>query len=615
MPVDAPGLEAFPWSAMSRHFARFIGQLAQASRPELELAAALVSHAAEQGHICFDISRPQAVAETLETDSPLVVPDAGAWRQALLQTPVVGRPGEFAPLILDARSRLYLYRFWRHQQYLADELRRRAQAAVDDLDPALLRDGIARLFGRAEGAGARPDWQRVAAVTALHHSFCLISGGPGTGKTSTVVKILTLLLEQGGSAPLHIALTAPTGKAAARLVEAIRGALAALPVSDDVRARIPQEAQTLHRLLGFSGRSGTFRHHGANPLPYDVVIVDEASMVDLSLMASLVAALAPESRLILLGDRDQLASVEAGAVLGDLCGPLRENRFSPGFCARIEEISGDRVPAVAGDEGAALDDVVVLLQKSYRFAAESAIGTLSRAVNAGAGEEALSALRDPDRAELHWRATPAPADLEAALAAILLPFFRRLLQAPSPVEALGLLEESRILCALRRGPYGVDNLNRLARSVLARHGLVRGATPFYRGRPIMVTGNDYGSGLFNGDVGLVWPDPEANNALRAYFPQPGGGLRKLSPARLPAHETVFAMTVHKSQGSEFDQVLLLLPERMSEVLSRELVYTAMTRARKSLEIWGEDEVFRQAIDRRIVRHSGLEDLLWGSAGE
>ncbi|WP_305042374.1 exodeoxyribonuclease V subunit alpha [Geoalkalibacter sp.] len=600
-------LDQWDLSSMSRHFARFLGKLAGGGAPELELAAALVSQAAEQGHVCLDLRAP-GLGGPPPGDSPAPpLPEPAAWAAALRQSSVVGAPGDYRPLILDAQGRLYLYRFWRHERFLAEELRRRAALRTPPADAALLREGLGRLFGHGDGQGC--DWQRVAALAALLHPLCVISGGPGTGKTSTVVRILALLVEQAATRPLRLVLAAPTGKAAARLAEAIRLARDGLPVDAAVRARIPGEALTLHRLLG-SGRGGAFRHHRGNPLACEVLIVDEASMVDLPLMAALLDALPATARLILLGDRDQLASVEAGAVLGDLCGAGGAAGHSPAFAAAVAEFCGDRLPLIA-PAPAPLADNLILLQRSYRFAADSGIGRLARCVNEGDGPATLAALRAPEHEDVHWRPLPPANQLEGELEPLLLAALRPTLQAHSAVEALAAFEGFRLLTALRHGPWGVEQLNRLAEKILARRGLIHPATPFYAGRPILVTGNDYRLGLFNGDVGLIWPDPESNGALRAFFQQAGGELRKIAPPRLPAHETVYAMTVHKSQGSEFDEVLLILPESPGELLSRELLYTGVTRARRKVAVWGEEDLLHRVVGRRVQRRSGLREALWG----
>jgi len=342
-----------------------------------------------------------------------------------------------------------------------------------------------------------------------------------------------------------------------------------------------------------------------------VVIIDEASMVALPLMAKLAMALRPDARLILLGDRDQLASVEAGAVLGDICGGGRNEPFSPEFTDLVATAAGERVPVVsAGSAFLPLTDSLVVLKKNYRFGAESGIGEVGRAVNAGAGVESVELLKAGSRDGIAWRDVPRPDGLKKALAGAVVEGYGRYLDAGSPAGALERFDAFRLLCALRQGPYGVAGINALAEQILAEKGLIDLHNRWYRGRPVMITANDYNLKLFNGDVGIVFPDPEAGDNPRVYFPAPDGGIRKFSPVRLPPHETVYAMTIHKSQGSEFDRVILLLPAHDTELLTRELIYTGITRARSGVEIWGDLEVFVAAVSRRIDRQSGLKGALW-----
>jgi exodeoxyribonuclease V alpha subunit len=599
-------------SNLDRSFALLMARLAGSGDGALALAAALVSRASAEGNICLDLAglagEPVAAGEA----SPRC-PALNPWISALRRTAVVGAPGEWRPLVLDG-SRLYLHRHWDAEQGLARYLRERPQGPLPAVDVARLREGIERLFPRG---GRETDWQRVAAAAAVLQPFCVITGGPGTGKTTTAAGILALLLEQSEGRPVRIALAAPTGKAAARLQEAIRESARRIAGTEAVRETLAgMEASTLHRLLGRRAGFSPYGRDEEEPLPFDTVLVDEASMVSLQLLYGLVRALSADARLILLGDRDQLASVEAGAVLGDICGPGRSRLYSASAGKRIAEASGETVPILAeGKAPSPAGDRIVELRHNYRFGAESGIGDLSRAIREGSREEALSILGDGGLGDLGFRAAPRPRDLSRALGEAVTAGYGDYMQGDGPAEIFSRFNRFRILCALREGPYSVGALNAAVQAILAREGCLRPGRLWYEGRPVMVTRNDYGLRLFNGDVGIALADPDAGGALRVFFPAPDGSMRTFEPYRLPEHETVFAMTVHKSQGTEFDRVLLVLPETDARVLTRELLYTGVTRARKRVDLWAGEEALGAALSRRIERVSGLRDALWAqSAG-
>ncbi len=598
-------------SDLDRGFARLVVRLAGAADGALGLAAALVSRASAEGNICLDLAglagRPAAAGD----DAPRC-PALEVWVSALRRTAVVGDPGDRRPLVLDG-SRLYLYRHWDAEQGLGRFLRERSRGEAPAVDVARLREGIARLFPDRDG---KTDWQRVAAAVAVLQSLSVITGGPGTGKTTTVARVLALLFEQSTARPLRLALAAPTGKAAARLQEAIRESAGRLDCADGIRETLAgMEASTLHRLLGRRPGVSRFGRGEEEPLPFDAVLVDEASMVSLHLLFGLARSLSPDARLILLGDRDQLASVEAGAVLGDICGSGRERLYSAPAGKRIAEASGEAVPLLPEATGLSpIGDCIVELRRNWRFGAESGIGELSRAIREGGPGEALSILKEDRRGDLGFRAVPAPRDLSRALADVVLENYGDYMTGSGPAEIFERFNRFRILCALREGPYSVGAVNGAVQAILARAGLLRPGRLWYEGRPVMVTRNDYGLRLFNGDVGIALADPGAGGALRVFFSAPDGSMRTFEPYRLPDHETVFAMTVHKSQGTEFDRVLLILPEVDARVLTRELLYTGVTRARKRVDLWAGEEVLRNALSRRIERASGLREALWSAGG-
>jgi exodeoxyribonuclease V alpha subunit len=603
-----PAQPAESLAPIDRHFANLMARLSAGS-PEVKLAAALVSQQRRLGNICVDLDDYQINPPPVELAAELGCagwPTKSILLQRLKNSPVVGAPGEFKPLILDAQNRLYLQRYWKYETELAAAILQLANEKIPTVDPQKFGAGLRRLFPEA-GEG-KIDWQLVAAFAAMRRRLCIISGGPGTGKTRTVVVVLALLLEQDPA--MRIGLAAPTGKAAARLQDALKNAKATLPCNPATKDRLPTEASTIHRLLGSIPDSANFRHHAENPLPFDAVVVDEASMVDLALMAKLAAAIPLSGRLILLGDKDQLASVEAGAVIADLCNGAEPRRFSDEFAREFKVITGQTLPSESGTTSK-LADCIVELRKNYRFGDRSGIYGLSHAVNEGNSEKALATLRESSKAtgaQVSWKALPPPAALKSALKPYVLSRYQAYLSAANPAEALAAFGRFRILCALRNGPYGVENLNRLVEEILTEAGLIHASGRFYAGRPVMVVRNDYNLKLFNGDIGLVCTNE--THEFRAYFAGPEQTLREIMPLRLPAHETAYAMTVHKSQGSEFETVLLILPRDDSAVLTRELIYTGLTRASSGVELWADPGIFSTAVQRKTSRRSGLREALW-----
>lgn len=581
--------------------ARLLTRLDGRDDAAVALAAVVVRRAAAAGDVCVDLrqaaSQPVVSGDGADVSAPYA-PSLDDWMSALRGSPVVGHPGEARPLVLDAVGRLYLHRRWDDERLVAENMRARARA-VDGVDRDRLRADLARVFPPAT---TTPDWQRVAAVTAVLRQVCVIAGGPGTGKTSTVVRVLALLAGQSAP-PLKIELAAPTGKAAARLLDAVRRAATELGVLSP--EQIPADARTLHRLLGRRPRDG----QPTPRLEADVVVVDEASMVDLALMARLLRALSPTARLILLGDKDQLASVEAGAVLADVCGPAAE--CSPGMASALESILDAPVPAVALAGAPPLQDSIVVLRHSHRFGAGSGIGRLAAAVNAGDANDAMAILLDPGTPDVTWLPAATPAELDVQLAAAVdayTAFADAVQRRAAPAELFTRFNAARVLCAVRHGPFGVAAINQRLVATLAARGVLAPRGPWFTGRPVLVTQNDYGVRVFNGDVGLALPDDDGR--LRVCFEGSDGGQRWIAPVRLPQHETVFAMTVHKAQGSEFDAVTVVLPPEPNRVLTRELLYTALTRARTALRVCGVPAVFADAVSRRAHRASGLRDALW-----
>jgi exodeoxyribonuclease V alpha subunit len=599
------------------HVALRLARLGAVGDEEVTLGAALAARAPRLGHVRVDLATIRTTASS-DTDLPadldaLPWPDPAGWLEQLAASAMVG---DDLPLHLEG-SNLYLDRLWLDERAVAADLRERAAAPAAGVDATTLASGLTQLFDGSDD----PDLQRMAAATAVLRRLAVVAGGPGTGKTRTVARVLALLEAQAaaaGARPPLVALAAPTGKAAARLESAVRAGAGDMAVDAAVQARLGRLAGvTLHRLLGFNpGNRTRFRHNRLNRLPFDVVVVDEVSMVSLSLMARLLEAVRPEARLILVGDPEQLASVEAGAVLGDIVGPA-----SAGLCMseparrQLAAVTGQRVPEGGRDSGAVGDGIVVL-NKVHRFG--KAIAQLAEAIQRGDADAALAVLVEGG-SNVEWIATdatePAATDALAAVRAVAVESGRSVIEsaragdAASAIDALGRF---RLLCAHRHGPEGVATAMQRVESWLRAEveGFITGAE-WYVGRPLIVTENDYGLQLYNGDTGVVVK--AGDGRLVAAFER-GGSVAEVSPTRLAAVDTVYAMTVHKSQGSQFHTVAFLVPATGSRLLTRELLYTAVTRAQEHLIVVGGEASIRAAIERPISRASGLRQALWGDEG-
>ncbi|WP_198919708.1 exodeoxyribonuclease V subunit alpha [Pseudomonas chlororaphis] len=646
--------------ALDKAFVGFLHELEPQGDPLVLMAAALTSHQLGHGHVCLDLfetlkepdfalSLPpegdlQSTAAVLPSQV-LATLDGAHWCKALAASRLVALAADQSeqarqrPLVLSGK-RLYLRRYWAYERRIDNALRQRLAVQEETLED--LAERLGGLFGAARATGP-VDWQKLACALATRGAFSIITGGPGTGKTTTVVRLLALLQAPAVEAgkPLRIRLAAPTGKAAARLTESISLQVRSLSVDDSVREKIPSDVTTVHRLLG--NRPGTrhFRHHAGNRLPLDVLVVDEASMIDLEMMANLLDALPVHARLVLLGDKDQLASVEAGAVLGDLCRDAEAGWYSPQTRNWLEAVSGEQLADSGLQEDNAgthpLAQQVVMLRHSRRFGEGSGIGQLARWVNQQQAEEARRLLAARSHADLYGLSLKGEQD--RALERLLLEghgdgpqgyrHYLSLLRGQRPPadtaledprwtawarDVLQAFDQFQLLCAVRKGPWGVEGLNQRITAALFKARLIESDQQWYEGRPVLMTRNDYGLGLMNGDIGIALKLPEHEGAqdgrrvLRVAFPRNDGqgGVRFVLPSRLNDVETVYAMTVHKSQGSEFAHTALILPEALNPVLTKELIYTGITRAKDWFSlIEPRAGVFEEAVRRKVKRLSGL----------
>lgn len=623
-------------------FARFMASLGM-TEPSQILSCAVLSELEGRGHSCLMLEALASDPCTLLgwsaeqwqilADAATPLPsDVAAWRDALGQCEhvwSVGNADRQQPLVLD-QDRLYLRRYWRDETLVAQAVGDRA-AQIREVDVEQAHQWIDKLFDAAPQDDVGPDWQKIACAIAVRSKLSIITGGPGTGKTYTVARLLALLFALADTPDrLRIALAAPTGKAAARLKQSIDNALGelatkvgkALPLAD-LTSRMGA-ARTLHSLLGARPDTRALRHHAGNPLDVDVLIVDEASMVHLEMMAALLDALPPNAMLILLGDKDQLASVEAGAVLGDLCRDAQSGGYDADTVAYVTKAAGETISSGFSGNAGPLGQQTVMLRKSRRFSGP--IGELALAVNAGETAQAIQCLRTAENMVLAWLSHVQQSDmLQLALGGRpgaetgYRKYLGLLGQRPDTQElavydywassVLTTFESFRILCAVRDGEWGVAGLNQAIEQRLETEGLIKRRSEWYVGRPVMVTRNDYGTGVFNGDIGITLPDPLRTDSLRVYFLE-GQAVRSVLATRLRNVETAYAMTIHKSQGSEFRHTVMVLPKESGPVVTRELVYTGITRAREHFTLVSPvPAVFEEAIKRRTQRASGLGSLL------
>jgi exodeoxyribonuclease V alpha subunit len=607
-------LETAPFRAIDRQFALYLISRYDAD-DSTALAGAVTSALLESGHSClfFDDQCEKLWGD--ESTETFQLPEADEWIKTLQNSPAVGKAGERKPLILDGR-RLYIYKYFNFEKRVSDRLHLMVGVGKEKVSESVL-ELAKKLFKEEKDLSLYGgQLQTAGAFLPFFSHLSIISGGPGTGKTTVVAKLLALLcadsMEKGGSFPA-IALAAPTGKAAQRMGESIRKAADMIPdqkMKDYLSKLIPS---TLHRLLGIYGSSPKPKRNSQSPIDADLVVVDEASMMDITLFTRLIDALPQESRLVLLGDRYQLASVDAGSVMADICNAYSPNTFTQEFAGIVNGVIADPKNHLPASPSVSMLSPLVELQYSYRFEGGKPIGIVSSLMNSGLAEQSLSALTANQSSDHYCRLSDYPGD--AALAAVLLEGYGKLFNAQTPEEALTRVGDFMVLTALNESRFGREGINKL---VYRSYGSVPPV------RPIKITENSPQHRLFNGDIGVIRRTKNSDGKMieHAWFPAVSDDesessdkkrtVRSFLVGMLPSFVDAFAITIHNSQGSEFEKVITILPERDTQLLTRELLYTAVTRAKTQLQIYGSSDIITQAIKRKTLRHSGLEDRIKNS---
>lgn len=605
------------------HLAIFFTRQSNLSRPveqtRFAVLIAWLSIAVRSGHVCITLS--EITQQNLEYRfgrehlnyllTSLDNPTMDHWIELCQQVGVdmISCGTEPTPFVLN-NHRLYFQRMWQYEKQVADYFNRSLQL---DLPNPMAKKWLTHLFPDHHDKDI--DWQKVATASAIIHPVAIVSGGPGTGKTTTISKILAMLValhQETSLQPLRIVAAAPTGKAAARLTESLAKALTTLSVPQGIKDCIPTEAVTLHRLLGASVTSNNYFYHQHNLLSVDILLIDEASMIDLPMMSSVIAALPEKSRLILLGDKEQLSSVEAGAVFGDLCEKLN-NGYSQPHIELINQLTGYHLVETASHSGIA--DSICLLQKSYRFSAQSGIGLLANWVKEGKAHQALALLESRKFDDITFSTMDTNHDYLYAIeqcANAYQDYLTIIKDQPTNISTiLDAFAQFRLLCALREGTFGVKSLNKTIENQLKQKGSITlpKHDAWYIGRPVMILKNNFSLGLFNGDIGITLPATDDSSKLKVYFALPNGEIKGVSPFRLPEHETAYAMTIHKSQGSEFTKIAIMLPKEYTPLLTRSLLYTAVTRAKQQVTLYSSQMILDKTIHSQMNRQSGLAQLL------
>lgn len=561
------------------------------------LAAASCVYAQQQGHLCIDLqdreSLPAFLFEDEKTGIKIDENILDNWCNALEKSSLVSRNGTLAPLVLENR-RLYFHRFWKYEEELTEWIKQRSSVTntVNEKEKDILKS----LF-KPGGDLFEVNWQQVAVCLSFLKDLVVISGGPGTGKTHTVLNIIAAQAKAHPEEKFKIALAAPTGKAARRLINSIEEGKIHLPDSFQDGIELPEHALTVHKLLGADYRGSNFKFNRDNQLPYDLVVVDEASMLDITMWIRLIRAVGPNTKLVVLGDKDQLASVEAGSILGDICDG--ENSYSKDTAAIIGAVMGASVPVV--ENAPSINDCIVFLTKSYRFGEDSGIQKLAQAINRGDSVEVLRILKDPDFRDVAL-INPSRKSIDELIDRFAIQHFEEY-KIKNQDQRMEEANRKKILCAIRKSDLGVEQLNRWSEHRIKSKNNLLTTSEWYDGRPVMATRNDALLRIKNGEIGLYSEDQQS-----VVFE--GEENIAVSPARLSGYEPAFAITIHKSQGSEFEDVAIVLPNKENSILSKEILYTAVTRARRNTLIIAHEQIITKTILRSVSRQSGVRNKLW-----
>ena len=607
-------IETYPhYEPIDLWFGQKITETDARKEPVILITAALISRLSRQGDACLNLKAYADKSDALYGEKnndarPFLFPKIEKWLQILNTSPCVGKPKEYKPLILD-KNKLYMYKFWLYQKKIAKYLKSANKHPNEPYNINAAKQTFARIFNIKE----KKSYPIIlAAASALLKKITVITGGPGTGKTAAVADILAALINietiQNPNKEITIALAAPTGKAAARLKESMAKIKTDKKYDKKILSVIPETSYTIHRLLKPNSDFSAYMRNKTNPLNFDIIVIDEASMIDIKLMTALIEAIDKNTKVIMLGDKNQLASVEPGAVLADICGDNKAKNFSKNFISHVKQIT-DVHPADLKHlqiQKNAFDNIIEF-KTDFRFNKKSGIKKLSDLVNAQKAQEALNYLKKESKKDIKFIAVKKTADLHSQVQKAVLTRYKNYLKSEQPENCIKLFNQFKILCAVKKGAYGTESINTATEKILREKKLISLKTEWYHKRPLLITKNDYQTNLFNGDAAIVFNTD--GNIPYAVLSDNNGKIKKIACSNLAYYQTAYAVTVHKSQGSEFDNVMLILPNAKSPVLTKELIYTAITRAKKSVTILGTEEIFIYSVQKKTKRASGLKKEL------